>query len=195
EAGPEAAAPSESEARARTISAARRLGYPAAEYAVLEVGREQRPKRVDTTVVLQASPSGLGEAHPRLTAVFHGRRLAFFLPTIQVPETFLRAQRKRSALEMLLLGVKIVAAGGRGDPLAGKPRGRALAGRDRRGRASRTGALVSRRLLARARVLRTRSLAALQPPARGARARRRLVRRAGRVPRGGPRRGGDSRVP
>src|SRR5205085_1052219 len=39
------------------------------------------------------------------------------------------------------------------------------------------------------------SLAALRPPAGGARARRRLVRRAGRVPRGGPRRRGDSRVP
>ena len=104
--------PSDEQARARAISAGRRLGYPVSEYSVLEVGREQRPKRVDTTVVLQTSPSGLGEAHPRLTAVFHGPRLALFLPTIQVPETFLRAHRKRSAMEMLLLGIKIVAAGG-----------------------------------------------------------------------------------
>ncbi len=103
--------PSVEGARRRTVEAAGRLGYPAAEYEVLEVGTENRPKRVDTTVVLESKPPGLGEARPRLTAVFHGPRLASFIPSIRVPETFLREQRKRSAVEWLLTGVKVVAAG------------------------------------------------------------------------------------
>jgi hypothetical protein len=104
--------PSSEEASRRTFDAAARLGYPAAEYAMLEVGTEARPKRVDTTVVLESKSSGIGEARPRLTAVFHGARLASFLPTIRVPESFMRAHRKKSAAEVLLLGVKIVALGG-----------------------------------------------------------------------------------
>ena len=99
------------DARRRAIEAAGKLGYPAADYAVLEVGTEARPRRVDTTVVLEAKPSGIGEARPRLTAVFHGPRLASFVPSIQVPESFLRDQRKRSSIEVVLTGIRIVAGG------------------------------------------------------------------------------------
>jgi hypothetical protein len=98
-------------ARRRASAAAALLGYPAAEYAVLEVGTEARPKRVDTTVVLEASPKGIGEARPRLTAVFHGPSLAAFLPSLHVPESFLREQRSRSSLEWLLVAVRVIAAG------------------------------------------------------------------------------------
>jgi hypothetical protein len=106
------APPAADAARRRAVEAARRLGYPAKNYSVLEVGTENRPKRVDTTVVLQADEPGIGEAHPRLTAVFHGPSLAAFYPSIRIPEEFLRAHRKRSAAEWLLLAVKILAAGG-----------------------------------------------------------------------------------
>ena len=99
------------DARRRAAEVAGRLGYPAAEYAVLEVGTEARPKRVDTTVVLEAKPSGVGQARPRLTAVFHGPRLSSFLPSIQVPESFMRQQRKRSSSEVVLTGVRVVAGG------------------------------------------------------------------------------------
>ncbi len=104
-------APSDSEARRRAKAAAGRLGYPEAEYAVAEVGTEARPKRLDTTVVLEAKPSGVGDARPRLTAVFHGSRLASFIPSIRVPEAFMRAERKRTAAEWILVGLKVVAAG------------------------------------------------------------------------------------
>ena len=104
-------APPGEAARARALAAAEKLGYPAAEYAVVDVGTETRPKRVDTTVVLEAKPPGIGEARPRLTAVFHGPRLAFFLPTIRVPEEFLRAERRRTSVDWILLGARVVAAG------------------------------------------------------------------------------------
>ncbi|HEY1435531.1 MAG TPA: hypothetical protein VGG65_09165, partial [Thermoanaerobaculia bacterium] len=102
---------SAADARRRVVDAAGKLGYPAADYAVLEVGTEARPKRVDTTVVLEAKPAGIGEARPRLTAVFHGPRLAAFLPSIQVPESFLREQRKSSSVEVVLTGIRVVAGG------------------------------------------------------------------------------------
>ena len=103
---------SDGDARRRASAVAMRLGYPAADYSVLEVGTESRPKRVDTTVVLEAGARGVGEAHPRLTAVFHGRSLAAFLPSVHVPESFLRAQRKESSVDTLLMAVHIVVAGG-----------------------------------------------------------------------------------
>jgi MFS family permease len=108
---PATAPPSPGDARRRALAAAGSLGYPVADYTVLEVGSEKRPRRVDTTVVLQATPAGVGEARPRLTAVFHGPRLAAFIPTIHVPESFLRAERKRSVGQTLLLFLKIVAVG------------------------------------------------------------------------------------
>ena len=105
-------APTSDEAKRRAFEAARLLGYPASEYQVLEIGTEARPHRVDTTVVLESKPAGVGDARPRLTATFHGPSLAGFLPTIQIPESFVREARKRSSAEVLLTGVKIVAAGG-----------------------------------------------------------------------------------
>jgi hypothetical protein len=102
---------SDADARRRAAAAAGLLGYPAADYSVLEVGTESRPKRVDTTVVLEAGSRGVGEAHPRLTAVFHGPSLAAFLPSLHVPESFLRAQRSESSLDSLLMAVHIVVAG------------------------------------------------------------------------------------
>lgn len=98
-------------ARRRAIAAADLLGYPAADYAVLEVGTEARPKRVDTTVVLESRPRGVGRARPRLTAVFHGPQLSSFLPSIDVPETFVREQRRRSSAEVVLTAVRVLAAG------------------------------------------------------------------------------------
>jgi hypothetical protein len=107
-----AAAPvSAQDARRRALEAAGKLGYPAGEYSVLEVGTEARPKRVDTTVVLEARPPGVGQARPRLTAVFHGPRLASFIPSIQVPESFMREQRKRSPAEVVVTGVRVVTGG------------------------------------------------------------------------------------
>jgi hypothetical protein len=107
---PAAAPPTAEAASRRALDAARKLGYPADEYTVLEVGTEKRPKRVDTTVVLEAK-KGVGEARPRLTAVFHGPRLAFFLPTIRVPESFLREYRKTSSTDSFRLVIRIVAGG------------------------------------------------------------------------------------
>jgi hypothetical protein len=104
--------PSAEDAKRRAFEAAGKLGYPASAYSMLEVGTEARPHRVDTTVVLESKPSGVGDARPRLTATFHGPSLAGFLPTIQIPETFVREARKSSSAEILLKGVKIVAAGG-----------------------------------------------------------------------------------
>ena len=99
------------DARRRATEVAGRLGYPAADYAVLEVGTEARPRRVDTTVVLEAQPPGIGQARPRLTAVFHGPRLAAFLPSIRIPESFMREQRKRSSGEVVLTSLRVVAGG------------------------------------------------------------------------------------
>jgi hypothetical protein len=108
---PAAPPPAEDAARRRALEAAEKLGYPAPSYAVVDVGTEARPARVDTTVVLEAKPPDLGEARPRLTAVFHGPRLAYVLPTIRVPESFLRAERRRTAADWLLLGARVVATG------------------------------------------------------------------------------------
>jgi len=103
--------PTEEAARRRALGAAEKLGYPAHRYAVMEVGIENRPKRTDTTVVLQAADPGIGDAHPRLTAVFHGGSLAAMLPTIRIPEEYVRAHRKSSVGDVLLIAVKVLAAG------------------------------------------------------------------------------------
>ncbi len=112
--GEDAPAPpplSETDARRRAAEAAGKLGYPAARYTVLEVGTEARPGRVDTKVVLEAKPEGVGQARPRLTAIFHGPNLATFLPSIQVPESFMREQRKSSSGEVVLTALRVVAGG------------------------------------------------------------------------------------
>jgi MFS family permease len=103
--------PGDEAARRRARDAAERLGYPAGSYAVLEVGTRDRPNRKDTTVVLEAAASGVGEARPRLTAVFHGGRLAAFYPSIHVPESFLRAYESQSPFEPILIGIKVIAIG------------------------------------------------------------------------------------
>jgi membrane protease YdiL (CAAX protease family) len=112
EAAPAAPAPGAAAARARALAAAAKLGYPAAEYSAVDVGTQDRPKRTDTTVVLEARSAAVAEARPRLTAVFHGSRLAALLPSIRVPESFLRDYRRRSAADWILLAAKIVAIGG-----------------------------------------------------------------------------------
>ena len=103
--------PTDEAARRRALAAAERLGYPAHRYAVMEVGTENRPRRTDTTVVLQAADPGIGDAHPRLTAVFHGGSLAAMLPSIRIPEEYVRAHRKSSVADVLLIAVKVLAAG------------------------------------------------------------------------------------
>ena len=112
EAAPAAASPGPEKARRRAIAAAAALGYPAADYAVIDVGTKDRPKRRDTTVVLEAHPTGVGDARPRLTAVFHGDRLSAVYPSVWIPETFLREDRKRSVFDWILVAVKVVALGG-----------------------------------------------------------------------------------
>ncbi len=112
EAAPAAPAPSAEEAKRRALEAAGKLGYPAASYTVVDLGTQNRPKRVDTTVVLESRPPGVGDAWPRVRAVFHGARLASLLPSLRVPEDFQRAYRKRVALGWLLVGAKVVAVGG-----------------------------------------------------------------------------------
>lgn len=111
EEAPAAAPPSPDRAASRALEAAARLGYPASAYSVADVGTRNRPKRTDTTVVLESRPVGIAEARPRLTAVFHGGRLSSLLPSIRVPEEFLRGYRKRSVLDWLLIGAKILALG------------------------------------------------------------------------------------
>ncbi|HYK41792.1 MAG TPA: CPBP family intramembrane glutamic endopeptidase [Thermoanaerobaculia bacterium] len=111
EAAAAAAAPTEVRARQRAAGAAGALGYPAADYSVLEVGTRARPKRVDTTVVLESKRLAAGEAAPRLTAIFHGPRLAGFFPSIHVPESFLDRYQRRTAADWLLVGLRIVALG------------------------------------------------------------------------------------
>jgi hypothetical protein len=103
--------PAADEARRRALAAAEKLGYPAAAYSIVDVGTKARPKRVDTTVVLEAKPPGIGDARPRLTAVFQGPRLSYFVPTIHIPESFLREERRRTAVDWLLLAVRVVAGG------------------------------------------------------------------------------------
>jgi membrane protease YdiL (CAAX protease family) len=111
EAAPAASPPDAARAKSRALAAAGALGYPADQYAVVEVGTEDRPKRRDTTVVLEATPANVGEARPRLTAVFHGPRLTMLLPSVRIPESFLREDRRRSSFDWLLLAGKIVAIG------------------------------------------------------------------------------------
>ncbi|MEP7131840.1 MAG: lysostaphin resistance A-like protein [Acidobacteriota bacterium] len=111
EAAPGGTPPSEARARERTTGAAAALGYPAADYRVLEVGTRARPKRVDTTVTLESRRADLGDAAPRLTAVFEGSRLSAFYPTVHVPESYLESERRRTALDWLLLGLRVVALG------------------------------------------------------------------------------------
>ena len=111
EAAPAPPPPSAADARRRAADAAAKLGYPAASYKVVDVGTQNRPKRVDTTVMLESRPPGVGDAWPRLRAVFHGGRLASLLPSVRVPEESQRAYRKRSAISWVLLGGKIVAIG------------------------------------------------------------------------------------
>ena len=111
EAAPADPAPSEARARERALSAAEKLGYPAASYRVLEVGRKNRPNRVDTTVVLESDPGGVGDARARLTAVFHGANLAAFYPSIRIPEAFAREYRRQNLLEPILIGLRVIAMG------------------------------------------------------------------------------------
>jgi hypothetical protein len=111
EAAPAAPPPGTEAAKARALAAAAKLGYPAAEYAPIDVGTQDRPKRTDTTVVLESAQATVGEAKPRLTAVFHGARLAFLLPTIKVPEAYLRDYSRRSVADWILLAAKVVAIG------------------------------------------------------------------------------------
>jgi hypothetical protein len=106
-----APAPSADSARARALKAASKLGYPARDYVAVDVGTQDRPKRTDATVVLESSRAAVSEAKPRLTAVFHGARLASFLPSIRVPESYLRDYRRKSALDWIVLAARIVAIG------------------------------------------------------------------------------------
>ncbi|HZI66459.1 MAG TPA: CPBP family intramembrane glutamic endopeptidase, partial [Thermoanaerobaculia bacterium] len=112
EAAPAAAPPGVDAARARAAAAAGMLGYPSRDYSAVDVGTQDRPKRKDTTVVLESSKAAVGDARPRLTAVFHGSRLAALVPSIKVPEDFLRDYRRRSAADWVLLAAKVVAIGG-----------------------------------------------------------------------------------
>ncbi len=112
EAAPAAAPPGADAARARALAAAAKLGYPVKDYAPVDVGTQARPKRTDTTVVLEASRAAVADAKPRVTAVFHGARLAAVVPSIRVPESFLREYRRRSALDWVLLAAKVVSIGG-----------------------------------------------------------------------------------
>ena len=112
EAAPASPPPSSDDAKRRALAAAGKLGYPAGSYAVAEIGTQNRPHRTDTTVVLESRPAGVGEARPRLRAVFHGGRLASMLPSVRVPEEAQRAYRKRPAVRWLLVGAKVVAVGG-----------------------------------------------------------------------------------
>ncbi|HEX7252476.1 MAG TPA: hypothetical protein VF376_06305, partial [Thermoanaerobaculia bacterium] len=111
EAAPSDEAPTEARARERTLAAAEKLGYPAASYRVLEVGRKTRPKRTDTTVVLESDPGGIGEARARLTAVFHGSALAAFYPSLRIPEAFAREYRRQGLFEPILIGLRVIAMG------------------------------------------------------------------------------------
>ncbi len=108
---PAAPPPTAEQAQQRALAAAEKLGYPVSAYRVADVGTESRPRRIDTTVVLEATPEGLGEARPRLTAVFHGARLTAFLPSIHVPESFLREASRRTSVDWILLAVRVVAMG------------------------------------------------------------------------------------
>ncbi len=111
EAAPGGPPPGEARARERSLGTAAALGYPATEYRVLEVGTRARPKRVDTTVTLESRGAKIGDAAPRLTAIFEGSRLSAFYSTIHIPESYLEAERRRTALDWLLVGLRVVALG------------------------------------------------------------------------------------
>ena len=64
EAAPAVAPPEPERARQRALAAASALGYPAQEYSVVDLGTQDRPKRRDTTAVLEARPKGVGDARP-----------------------------------------------------------------------------------------------------------------------------------
>ena len=65
--------------------------------------------------MLESRPAGVGEARPRLRAVFHGARLAsLFLPSVRVPETSCASIGSGRRSTWILLAVKIVAIGGGG---------------------------------------------------------------------------------
>jgi len=111
EKAPAAPAPNTDVARKRALDAAAKLGYPSASYSVADRGTKVRPKRTDTSVVLESRPAGLGETRVRLTGVFHGPLLSCFLPSVRVPEEFLRDYRKKLVSDRLLLAVEVVAIG------------------------------------------------------------------------------------
>ncbi|MGH9363829.1 MAG: hypothetical protein ACRD1B_00995 [Thermoanaerobaculia bacterium] len=98
-------------AGARALETAARLGYPVADAVAVELGTQVRPRRTDTTVVLESPGARVAQARPRLTAVFHGSRLAAFYPSIRVPESFLREYRRSGVFDEVLLGAKVVAIG------------------------------------------------------------------------------------
>ncbi|HMA19091.1 MAG TPA: CPBP family glutamic-type intramembrane protease, partial [Thermoanaerobaculia bacterium] len=112
EAAPAAAPPGADRARLRALDAATKLGYPSRDYVAVDVRTQTRPKRTDTTVVLESAKSAVGDSRPRLTAVFHGARLAALLPTIKVPEGFLRDYSRRSPADWVLLAARVAAIGG-----------------------------------------------------------------------------------
>ncbi len=111
ESAPGGPPPSDARARERSLGAAAALGYPAADYRVLEVGTRARPKRIDTTVSLESRTLAVADAAPRLTAVFQGSRLSSFYASLHVPERFLEQERRRTALDWLQIGLKVVALG------------------------------------------------------------------------------------
>ena len=57
----------------------------------------------------ESARAAVGEAKPRLTAVFHGARLSAFYPSLRVPEAFRRDYRKQNPLQPVLLAAKVVA--------------------------------------------------------------------------------------
>jgi hypothetical protein len=106
---PAAPPPSPDAARRRAVEAAARLGYPAGSYRVADSGTRVRPKRTDTSIRLEDPSAAAGAARPRLTAVFHGSRLAALYPSLRVPESYLRQRQKRSAFDWALLLVRLAA--------------------------------------------------------------------------------------
>jgi hypothetical protein len=110
EAAPASGTPTLPEAEARARLAASRLGYPAADYAVVDAAVQTRPHRVDTRVVLEVEKAGIGQARPRLAFVFHGARLAAAYPSLKVPDDYRRQRERRGAPYWILFAVKITAA-------------------------------------------------------------------------------------
>ena len=75
---PAASPPAAEAAQKRALEAAEKLGYPSASYAVRDVGTESRPKRVDTTVVLEANPGGIGAPTKASSRMIEGRAMRRF---------------------------------------------------------------------------------------------------------------------